>query len=144
MPSPAGMRLSKNYRLVYEIVREQAATGAHCVIGDLFTLARQRQPHIGLSTIYRALARLEAMALIDEVRLPGAQGAFFEPAGSAHAHFRCDHCGRVADLSYSVPRRVAIRAARQLGAEIRETRVSLHGRCASCRRGYGEAPRTPA
>jgi Fur family ferric uptake transcriptional regulator len=134
MSEPAEIRLAKNYRLIYDIVREQAAAGAHVVMGDVFGLARQRQPRIGFATVYRALARLETLQLVDEVRLPGAQGAFYEPAGMAHAHFRCDRCGEVADVDYTVPARVKARIAHRLGAEIRRARVSLHGRCASCRR----------
>jgi Fur family ferric uptake transcriptional regulator len=141
MSAHADIPLRKNYRLVYDIVCEQAAAGGHVVMGEVFALARQRQPHIGLATVYRALARLERLQLVDEVHLPGAQGAFFEPSGAAHAHFRCDRCGSVADVDYTVPPHVTTRIERQLGAEIGRASVSLHGRCARCReleRGPGE------
>jgi Fur family transcriptional regulator, ferric uptake regulator len=133
MPAPTEVRLAKNYRLVYEIVRECAAKGEHVAMRNLFALARHRQPQIGFATIYRALARLEALHLIDEVTLPGSQSACYEPAAPEHAHFRCEECGGVADVDYVMPPRAKARAARLLGAEIRQVKVSLHGRCASCR-----------
>jgi Fur family transcriptional regulator, ferric uptake regulator len=133
MPAASDFRLAKNYRLVYEIVSERAARGEHVAMRDLFALARERQPRIGFATIYRALARLEALRLIDEVTLPGSQGACYEPAAPEHAHFRCEECGTVADVEYAIPARAKAHAARLLGAEIRHAKVSLHGSCARCR-----------
>jgi Fur family transcriptional regulator, ferric uptake regulator len=127
------VRLAKNYRLVYDIVRERATAGRHVVMGDLYALARERQPHIGLATVYRALAKLERLHLVDEVRLPGVQGAFYEPASSAHGHFHCERCGGVNDVDYTVPPRVKADVERRLGAEVNRTVVSLHGLCALCR-----------
>jgi Fur family ferric uptake transcriptional regulator len=125
--------LRKNYRLVYDIVCEQAAAGEHVVMSDVFALARQRQPRIGLATVYRVLARLEKLHLVDEVHLPGAPGAFYEPSGAAHAHFRCDRCGDVADVDYTVPVEVTAGIEHQLGVAVRRASVSLHGFCARCR-----------
>jgi Fe2+ or Zn2+ uptake regulation protein len=134
MSARSDMPLRKNYRLVYDIVCEQAAGGGHVVMGDVFALARQRQPHIGLATVYRALARLEKLHLVDEVHVPGAAGAFYEPSAAPHAHFRCDRCGKIADVDYAVPEHVTSRIERQLGAEIRHASVTLQGRCSECRK----------
>jgi Fe2+ or Zn2+ uptake regulation protein len=124
--------LAKNYRFVYEIVREQGR-GTHLAMSDVYALAKDRQPGIGFTTVYRALARLRDMGLVAEILLPGADSAYYEPSGAAHAHFRCDRCGSVQDVDYQIPKRVVGDLARTHGVEVSEVLVSLHGRCAACR-----------
>jgi Fur family transcriptional regulator, ferric uptake regulator len=123
--------LSKNHRLVYEIVREQGA-GTHLAMAQLFELARERQPSIGFTTVYRALTRLRDAGMVMEIQLPGAECAVYEPAAPPHAHFRCSVCGRVEDVVYAVPDGVAVRLANTHGFAVERIDVALTGRCASC------------
>ncbi|MBV9270728.1 MAG: transcriptional repressor, partial [Candidatus Eremiobacteraeota bacterium] len=125
-------RLTKNYRLVYEIVREQGP-GRHLAMADLYALAKNRRPGIGFTTVYRALIRLRDMGLVSEIVVPGADSAYYEPAGDAHAHFRCRTCGKVEDIEYVVPTAVIEKLSRAHGIDVSDVSVSLHGRCADCR-----------
>lgn len=125
-------RLTKNYRLVYDIVSEQGR-GRHLAMADLYALAKERRPGIGFTTVYRALLRLRDMALVSEIVVPGAESAYYEPAGDAHAHFRCGKCGTVNDVDYVVPAAVIEQLSRDNGIDVSDVMVSLHGRCATCR-----------
>lgn len=133
-PAPAELepRLAKNYRLVYEIVRQQGR-GRHLATADVFEMAKRRRLGIGFTTVYRALLRLRDLGLISEILLPGAASAYYEAAGEAHAHFRCDRCGAVDDIAYVPSRRVVAELARKHEFEVSEVLLSLHGRCARCR-----------
>jgi Fe2+ or Zn2+ uptake regulation protein len=133
-----GPRLSKNYRLVYEIVQEQAAGGYHVPIVEVYERARKRQPQIGFATVYRAIGRLRDLQLVQEVHVPGATSAVYEPAGKEHAHFRCDACGAMHDVDLVLSHKLIENAARRLDAEVIAAHVTLHGRCARCRGGEGE------
>ncbi|MBV8726855.1 MAG: transcriptional repressor, partial [Candidatus Eremiobacteraeota bacterium] len=73
--------------MINDIVRRQAH-GVHLSVADVYARAKKRRPGIGFTTVYRALARLRDLGLISEIRLPGAEGAYYEAAGEAHAHFR--------------------------------------------------------
>ena len=126
-------RLSKNHRLVYDIVQEQGV-GRHLPMAELYELARTRRPGIGFTTVYRALTRLRDMGLVAEIALPGADSAFYEIAAPSHAHFRCVECGIVSDVPFSLSDDVISNAAKGLGAEISSGSVSLQGRCSSCSR----------
>jgi Fe2+ or Zn2+ uptake regulation protein len=124
--------LTKNHRLVYDIVREQGH-GTHLSMGDIHGLAAERRPGIGFTTIYRAIARLRDAGLVAEILLPGADAAVYEPAGPTHAHFRCTACGRVDDVAYAMPRAIADDLAARHDLQVDTVAVSLHGRCAACR-----------
>jgi Fe2+ or Zn2+ uptake regulation protein len=126
-------RLSKNHRLLYDIVQEQGP-GRHLSMAELYELARDRRPGIGFTTVYRALTRLRDMGLVAELSLPGADFAYYETASEPHAHFRCVRCGSVRDVLYRLPGDVTSRLANELHAHVTGTEVSLHGICASCKK----------
>lgn len=132
MQTPAlPTRLTKNYRLVFDVVME-AGMGTHLAMADVFARARARNEAIGFTTVYRALARLRDLGLVAEIAVPGADMAYYEPAGVQHAHFRCDRCGCLSDIEYAVPARVVGELAKKHGLEIGDVQVSMHGRCSAC------------
>lgn len=124
--------LAKNYRLVHEIVQAQGP-GVHLTMVQVHDLAAQRKPGLGFTTVYRALTKLRDLGLVSEIVLPGADRAFYEAVAAAHAHFRCDACGRVDDIEYLPPEQSVRELAGRYGIEVRETLLSLHGLCAGCR-----------
>jgi Fur family transcriptional regulator, ferric uptake regulator len=131
MDSQHDARLSKNHRLVYEVVREQGV-GRHLSMAELYEIASARRPGIGFTTVYRALTRLRDQGLVAELTLPGADSAYYEPATEPHAHFRCSGCGRVEDVPFALSGDVLATLASQLHAQVAGASVSLHGRCAAC------------
>ncbi len=124
-------KLSKNHRLVFEIVREQGP-GRHLAMSELFDLARERHPGIGFTTVYRALNRLRDLGMVAEITVPGADSAYYEPAGPPHAHFRCSECGTVSDVAFQLPSESVVALASKLGAEVSGAVITLQGRCAAC------------
>lgn len=131
MNEPSGAALSTRHRLIFEIVREQGI-GRHLGMADIFNLAKQRHPGIGFTTVYRALVRLRNLNLISEIALPGADCAYYAPAGEPHAHFRCTVCGSISDVAYAVPEPALDRISAELGVTIVNATVAIAGRCAKC------------
>ena len=123
--------LPKNYRLIHEIV-ERGGVGRHLTPAEIFAKAVKRRPGIGFSTVYRGLLRLRDLGLIAEVRVPGADGAAYEPSGPSHAHFHCSECGRIQDVPYAIPGGTVKALALQHGFTIARERVTFEGRCVSC------------
>jgi Fur family transcriptional regulator, ferric uptake regulator len=131
-PASKPVRLPKNYDLIYDIIRA-AGAGVHLTTSDVFARAKDRRPQIGFSTVYRGIARLRDLELIDEISVPGAESAVYELAGKPHAHFRCSTCGVVEDVWYQVSPSVISAIAEQTGAQIDDTTLTLHGQCRTCR-----------
>jgi Fe2+ or Zn2+ uptake regulation protein len=129
--SPPESGLTKNYRLVYDIVREQGR-GMHLAPADVFSLAKTKHKGIGFTTVYRALARLRELGLVSEISLPGADSAYYEPAGTPHAHFRCDKCGAIEDMDYAIDPAVVGDLSRKHAIAVRDVSLSLHGTCRRC------------
>lgn len=124
-------RLSKNHRLVYELVLEQGH-GHHLSMAELYEIARTRRAGIGFTTVYRALTRLRDQGLVAEIAVPGADSAYYEIAAAPHAHFRCIDCGKVEDVAFSLDEDVLRGLASKLHAEVSGATISLQGRCSGC------------
>jgi Fe2+ or Zn2+ uptake regulation protein len=116
---------------VHDIVLEQGR-GVHLTMSEVHELARRKKRSIGFTTVYRALTRLRDLGLVSEIVLPGAGSAYYETIAEAHAHFRCDACGKVDDVEYVPPKRSVREISRRYGVEVRETLLSLHGLCKTC------------
>jgi Fe2+ or Zn2+ uptake regulation protein len=132
MPTQSALpRLPKNHQVVLEVVRN-AGHGVHLTTSEVFSRAQELRPAIGFSTVYRGLQRLRDLALIDEIAVPGSDAAVYEPAGPAHAHFRCDRCGNVEDVAYEIPPRTITDIAKTAGVRIDQAKLTLHGTCRNC------------
>jgi Fur family transcriptional regulator, ferric uptake regulator len=127
----AGPSLPKNYQLIRDVV-EACGIGCHLTPSEIHAKVRERQPGIGLTTVYRGLERLRDLGLISEITVPGADAVTYEPAGPPHAHFRCGSCGTVEDVAFTIPVRTLKALSAQHGLRIDYQRVTFEGRCARC------------
>jgi Fur family peroxide stress response transcriptional regulator len=124
-------RLPKNYEVIYDVIKH-AGYGVHFTMSELYARVKRRRPSIGFSTVYRGVARLRDLAYVDEIELPGSGGAVYELAGKPHAHFRCEHCGKVEDVPYHLSRRAIAQLGRHSGATVRAAVIALVGECRAC------------
>ena len=125
----SGRRLTRQRRLVMEVLEESQE---HPDAETLYNRAKSRDPHISLPTIYRTLAALKDMGLVEEHPL-GENHAHFEAVSeSPHYHFACLTCGRV--IEFDAPQVMqAVRALSQReGVQVTRTHFFLSGYCAQC------------
>ena len=113
-------------------IREAVGSaGRPLSVQELYELALQDSPGLGLRTVYRVLRRLLDDGAVVPVSVPG-QPDRYEPASVAakhHHHFQCRRCDRVFDvdacpggLSRMLP----------AGFWLAGHEISLWGHCADC------------
>jgi Fe2+ or Zn2+ uptake regulation protein len=102
---------------------------------EVFSLARQRYPSLGLVTVYRTIEKLEELNLVQRVHQPsGCQG--FIAAFRGHQHMLiCQNCGQVAFFSGDMEQLEIWTAELEVesGFSIREHWLQLFGLCTACR-----------
>jgi Fe2+ or Zn2+ uptake regulation protein len=109
----------------------------HPTAAELYEDVRRRYPRIGRATVYRALARLEAVGLIRTVGRD-EQGQHYDARTERHDHIVCVACGHVADLATDgdpIPAasfQALAAAAQRLGQDVTSYEIRLYGRCAAC------------
>jgi Fe2+ or Zn2+ uptake regulation protein len=125
-----GYRLTAPRRAVVETV----SNSEHVLSPlEIFELAREHYPKLGLVTVYRTLDKLEELGLIQRVHRPSDCQAFVA-AFTGHQHLLiCQSCGRVeffsgddkmGDLMANVGRRS--------GYKVEDHWLQLFGLCADC------------
>jgi Fe2+ or Zn2+ uptake regulation protein len=126
-----GGRLTVQRRLLFTLLE---SLGEHPTAEELFNLARQSDPDLNLSTVYRTLRWLESENLVsarvfDEER----RQERFDPAlPSEHHHFMCSRCNKVIEFDSPLFVEIKNQFEDMSGAYVNTGSIVLYGLCADC------------
>lgn len=120
-----GRRVTPERELLIGII----GANPHLDASEIFRIARDINPRIGLATVYRTLRLLEEIDVIDSRRL-GEDHSHYEMRQNDHVHLVCAECGTVLDVPSPFDPRAF---GRRRGFEVRNPRLELVGVCAACR-----------
>jgi Fur family ferric uptake transcriptional regulator len=130
----AGRRLTSQRRLVLQVLEE---SDKHLDAEELYDRAKARNPDISLATIYRALAVLKKMGLVEEHRL-GEEHGHYEPVrGSPHYHFTCLSCDKVIEFDAPLVEQIKQELGAREGVRVVGVHLHLSGYCAGCQKNAG-------
>jgi Fur family transcriptional regulator, ferric uptake regulator len=117
-----------------DVLATLAAAPGFLAAQQVYTRLRARQIGIGLATVYRVLAALEAEGVADVVRSAGGETLYRLCRSSGHHHhLLCRDCGRAEELDAAVVERWAAGVAREHGFDDVSHTVEIVGRCSRCR-----------
>ena len=128
-----GGRLTAQRRLLFAILD---SLGEHPTAEELFILARENDPDLNLSTVYRTLRWLEAENLVS-ARLFNEERRQerFDPAlPSEHHHFMCTRCRNVIEFDSNLFESIKSQFQELNGAHVSTGSIVLYGLCADCRK----------
>ena len=132
-----GGRMTAQRRLILDLLQ---ASDSHPTAEELFALARQSDPSLNLSTVYRTLNWLEERGFVSPRRFDDNHAhKHFDPvqpdSGHVH-HFHCRNCDRV--IEFSAPQveqlleQIRGEIARQHGLRVDDAALVLSGLCMDC------------
>ena len=132
----AGRRLTHQRRIVLETLQRSKG---HLEAQALYSRVKDRDPDISLATVYRTLAVLKEMGLVEQ-HLLGEEHGHFETTGeSRHYHFTCLGCGKVVEFSTEMVEQAIQELHEQKGIRVTDARLDLSGYCAQCQAKGGKA-----
>ena len=126
----AGLRVTNQRALLLEIIREGEG---HLDAFELYRRAREKQPRLSLSTVYRALQKFKKLGLVEEVHFDENHHHYEVKPSSEHHHLVCLGCGRVIEFHYLLARQVKRNVPGARGFDIIGTEVRMTGYCSRCR-----------
>lgn len=125
-----GYRLTEARRAVVELV---ASTHRALSPLEVYDMAREQHPALGLVSVYRTLEKLEELHLIQRVHQPQGCQAFIA-ASQGHEHLLlCRNCGKVIFFEGDDLEPLIQSIARKTGYRIQEHWLQLFGLCKSCK-----------
>ncbi len=125
----SGYRLTRQRRLVLQVLQE---SHEHLDVAAIHNLARMHDPNIGLATVYRTLAMLKDVGLVEEHNLGEDHSHYEAVAGNPHYHFTCMVCGRVIEFDAPQVTEVVHALSEREDLVITDVHLFLSGTCAQC------------
>ncbi len=125
-----GLRATSQRALILEIIRHGQG---HLDADEVCRRARDKQPRLSLSTVYRTLRRFKKLGLIEEVHFNEAHHHYEVKPLAEHHHLVCLGCGRVIEFYYPLSRYVKRNVPEAKDFKVIETEVRMTGYCSKCR-----------
>jgi len=125
----SGCRLTGPRYIVAEILAQSARA---LTPQEMYELARQHYPTLGLVSVYRTVEKLEALGLIQRVHQPDKCQAYIA-AFSGHEHLLvCSNCGLVEFFKGDDLAPLVQRVEQASGYQVEEHWLQLFGKCKQC------------
>jgi Fur family ferric uptake transcriptional regulator len=125
------LRSTRPRRALLDVLQRER--GRQLTAQELHGRARRAEPRIGLATVYRTLAALEAEGAVEVVSQDGGESAYRLCSSEHHHHLVCSGCGAVVEIAECDVEPLARRLARRHGFRIDHHEMTLRGLCGACR-----------
>jgi Fur family ferric uptake transcriptional regulator len=126
-----GMRFTHQRALIMEIIRKGRG---HLDADEIYRRAREKEPRLSLSTVYRTLQMLKKLGLVEELHFDEEHHHYEVKLSVEHHHLVCLGCGRVIEFRYPLSRYLRKKIPEAKDFDITETEIRMTGYCAKCRR----------
>lgn len=132
-----GLKVTSQRLMVLNIL--SAHGDEHLTVEEIYDLAKEESPEIGLATIYRTVQVLLELHVIEKVTFDDGFARYElngEETGSGHRHHHaiCTQCGKVYSLETDLLDILEKQVFESLGFEVTDHEVKLYGLCSACRR----------
>ena len=108
-------------------------SGKHISAEELYLLVREKNPRIGLATIYRTLHILKEKGLVEEHRFNDEFSRYEVKNSTHHDHLICIECGTVVEFGQPVIEHLQDLAAEEKNFTIVSHKLEIYGICKDCR-----------
>jgi len=135
-----GARITAPREVVLEILQE---TDDHVTAADVYVKAHERNPSIGLTTVYRTLDMLTQMGIVQKFDFGDGKARFElvnNPGGKKHHHHLvCLRCKAIVDYTEFLDDELEFigktqqRLSKKYDFDITDHAISFYGVCARCR-----------
>ena len=130
--SVPGLRATNQRALILEIIRQGQG---HLDADEVYRQAREKQPRLSLSTVYRTLRMFKKLGLVEELHFDEAHHHYEVKPPTEHHHLVCLGCGRVIEFQYPLSRYVKRNVPEAKDFDIVDTEIKMTGYCPRCRQG---------
>lgn len=125
--SSAGLRMTNQRALILEIIRQ-----GHLDADEVYRRAKDKQPRLSLSTVYRTLRSLKELGLVNELHFDEAHHHYEVRPSAEHHHLVCLGCGKIVEFECKLSQRMKQGIARKQGFKVTGVEVHMTGYCAKC------------
>jgi Fe2+ or Zn2+ uptake regulation protein len=126
----AGLRMTGQRALILDIISHGRE---HMDADEVYRLAREKQPNLSLSTVYRNLQMLKKAGLVEELHFDESHHHYEVKPSIEHHHLVCLGCGKVVEFECQLSQKMRQEIARKKGFDVTGVEVHMSGYCSRCR-----------
>jgi Fur family peroxide stress response transcriptional regulator len=104
----------------------------HLSAEAIYERVRGTHPMIGLATVYKTVAMLKKMGVVNELNFNKGQALYDGSGGEPHPHFVCTQCNCIIDIEGESIDTLSTEIAQKTGYEINNYRLDFFGVCPEC------------
>ena len=128
--SETGLRITSQRALILEVIREGQG---HLDADEVYRRAREKQPRLSLSTVYRTLQKLKELGLVEELHFDETHHHYEIKPSTEHHHLVCLGCGKVVEFECPLSQKMKDDVSREKGFDVTNAEVRMTGYCPECR-----------
>jgi len=125
-----GLRATNQRALILEIIRQGQG---HLDADEVYRRAKEKQPRLSLSTVYRTLQALKKLEWVEELHFDEAHHHYEVKPSVEHQHLVCVGCGKVVEFKSPLSQEMKDNVSREKGFEVTDVEVQMKGYCSKCR-----------
>ena len=127
----SGRRVTLQRQVVLDVIE---TAEKHLDAESIFQRARERDSNISLATVYRTLAVLTEMGLVDRSYLArNHEREHYEPVGAPkHHHFTCLDCHQVIEFQSPGLNKLIGQLQEEFGVVVLHACICVEGYCSEC------------
>ncbi|MFC2040054.1 Fur family transcriptional regulator [Chloroflexota bacterium] len=125
----AGLRITRQRALILEVLGY-----GHLSADEIYVRARQSEPRLNLSTVYRTLQAFKREGLVEEIHLDEGHHHYeIKSPNPNHYHLICLGCGKLIEFEFPLAENIRKKVPQVQGFQITAAELRLAGFCPSCR-----------
>ncbi len=126
------LRLTPQRQTILEVFLEY---DGHAEVEDLFLIIQERDPTIGIATVYRTMNLLVECGLARENVLSQGQKSFEKLYHqSHHDHLICTQCNKIVEFEHPLIEKYQLEVCRAHGFTLRQHKMEIYGICIDCQK----------
>lgn len=126
----SGLRMTNQRALILAIIRQRQG---HLDADEVYRQAREKQPRLSLSTVYRNLHTLKKLGFVEELHFNEEHHHYEIRPSTEHHHLACLGCGQIVEFRYPLARLIKRNVTEAKDFEVTDTELRITGYCAECR-----------
>jgi Fur family ferric uptake transcriptional regulator len=126
-------KMTPQRRIVLQTLLEN--TEQHLSAEELYALARDKDPEIGLATIYRTLELLEDLNILHKLNFGDGRSRYelcHVQSEHHHHHLVCLSCNQILEVKQDLLSQLEDLIEREHGFRIVDHNVQFYGYCSTC------------
>lgn len=127
----SSQRVTAQRTLLLDLLHQ---SGRHLNADELYRRARQKQPRISLSTVYRNLQLFKKLKLVEEHHFAEEQHYYEAKPSTEHQHLLCLDCGKIVEFACPLSQQFKEDIGREYDFDITGVEVRMTGLCSNCRK----------